>query len=284
MLRLAALRTLTPVDGRMELFGGQDAPLAVVDYAHTPDALAQTLAALRRWPQARQGRLWCVFGCGGDRDATKRPLMGGVAERLADDIILTSDNPRSEIRATSSRPSPTACRTVPRPAGRGSRRRHPLCHQARGPRPTWCCVAGKGHEATQEIQGKKRPFSDREHDAPDAGRPGGVGTNQTTMTNLQQAAGWMAGARVVGDASRTFTRVHTDSRTVELGDLLVALQGERFDAHDFLADVVARGAAAVLVSRETGLDVPAIVVPDTRIGLGELGAGWRRQFHCPRWP
>lgn len=105
--------------------------------------------------------------------------------------------------------------------------------------------------------------------------------NQTTMTNLQQAAGWMAGARVVGDASRTFTRVHTDSRTVAPGDLFVALQGERFDAHDFLADVVARGAAAVLVSRETGLDVPAIVVPDTRIGLGELGAGWRRQFTLP---
>ncbi|MNK83723.1 UDP-N-acetylmuramoyl-tripeptide--D-alanyl-D-alanine ligase [compost metagenome] len=105
--------------------------------------------------------------------------------------------------------------------------------------------------------------------------------NQTTMTNLQQAAGWMAGARVVGDASRTFTRVHTDSRTVEPGDLFVALQGERFDAHDFLADVIARGAAAVLVSRETGLDVPAIVVPDTRIGLGELGAGWRRQFTLP---
>ena len=105
--------------------------------------------------------------------------------------------------------------------------------------------------------------------------------NQTTMTNLQQAAGWMAGARVVGDASRTFTRVHTDSRTVAPGDLFVALQGERFDAHDFLADVVARGAAAVLVSRETGLDVPAIVVPDTRIGLGELGAGWRRRFTLP---
>jgi len=109
--------------------------------------------------------------------------------------------------------------------------------------------------------------------------------NQTTMTTLQQAAGWMSGARIAGDATRAaacrFTRVHTDSRTVAPGDLFVALKGERFDAHDFLADVVARGAAAVLVSRETGLDVPAIVVPDTRIGLGELGAGWRRQFTLP---
>jgi len=105
--------------------------------------------------------------------------------------------------------------------------------------------------------------------------------NQQPMTNLQQAAGWIAGASISGDASRSFSRVHTDSRTVEPGDLFVALKGERFDAHDFLADVVARGAAAVMVSREVGLDVPALVVPDTRIGLGELAAGWRRQFTPP---
>ena len=105
--------------------------------------------------------------------------------------------------------------------------------------------------------------------------------NQQPMTNLQQAAGWIAGASISGDASRSFSRVHTDSRTVEPGDLFVALKGERFDAHDFLADVVARGASAVMVSREVGLDVPALVVPDTRIGLGELAAGWRREFTPP---
>ena len=108
--------------------------------------------------------------------------------------------------------------------------------------------------------------------------------NGHQMTNLQQAAGWMAGARISGDATRTFSRVHTDSRTVQPGDLFVALKGERFDAHDFLADVVSRGAAAVLVSRDVDPalgDVPALVVPDTRIGLGELAAGWRRQFTPP---
>ncbi|MCA3185430.1 MULTISPECIES: UDP-N-acetylmuramoyl-tripeptide--D-alanyl-D-alanine ligase [unclassified Cupriavidus] len=105
--------------------------------------------------------------------------------------------------------------------------------------------------------------------------------NGHPMTNLQQAAGWMAGARISGDAARTFSRVHTDSRTVQPGDLFVALKGDRFDAHDFLADVVARGAAAVLVSRDIDLDVPALIVPDTRIGLGEIGAGWRRQFAPP---
>ncbi|CAG2152689.1 UDP-N-acetylmuramoyl-tripeptide--D-alanyl-D-alanine ligase [Cupriavidus numazuensis] len=105
--------------------------------------------------------------------------------------------------------------------------------------------------------------------------------SDSKMTNLQEAAGWIAGARVLGDGTQGFARVHTDSRTVEPGDLFVALKGERFDAHDFIADVVARGAVAVLVSREVDAGVPAIVAPDTRIALGELGAGWRRQFTLP---
>ncbi|CAG9178313.1 UDP-N-acetylmuramoyl-tripeptide--D-alanyl-D-alanine ligase [Cupriavidus pampae] len=101
------------------------------------------------------------------------------------------------------------------------------------------------------------------------------------MTTLQQAAAWIDGGRVLGDATQAFSRVHTDSRTVAPGDLFVALRGERFDAHDFLADVVARGAAAVLVSRDVDVGVPAIVAPDTRVALGDLAAGWRRTFTPP---
>lgn len=103
----------------------------------------------------------------------------------------------------------------------------------------------------------------------------------TMMTTLQQAAGWIDGAKVLGDGTRAFSRVHTDSRTVAPGDLFVALRGDRFDAHDFLADVVARGAAAVLVSRDVDVGVPAIVAPDTRLALGDLAAGWRRAFTPP---
>ena len=92
---LAALSTLTPPAGRMQRLGGGAHPLVVVDYAHTPDALAQVLAAMR--PVVRDGgRLVCVFGCGGDRDRGKRAPMGEVAGRLADRVIITSDNPRSE--------------------------------------------------------------------------------------------------------------------------------------------------------------------------------------------
>ncbi|AQV95692.1 UDP-N-acetylmuramoyl-L-alanyl-D-glutamate--2, 6-diaminopimelate ligase [Cupriavidus necator] len=163
---IAALRALTPVEGRMELFGaggGPDAPLAVVDYAHTPDALEQTLTALRPVAQARNGRLWCVFGCGGDRDPIKRPLMGAVAERLADEVILTSDNPRSEdpqeiLEAIA---DGMAERTRGRQIeDRAAAILYAVRHAAAA---DVVLVAGKGHEATQEIQGRKRPFSDREH-------------------------------------------------------------------------------------------------------------------------
>lgn len=90
---LEKLSRLKTVAGRMECFGGGSQPLVVVDYAHTPDALEQALTALR---EHVGGRLVCVFGCGGDRDRSKRPIMGAVAERLADQVIITDDNPRSE--------------------------------------------------------------------------------------------------------------------------------------------------------------------------------------------
>ena len=160
---------LNPVLGRMELIslGKQqktEGLLAVVDYAHTPDALEKTLQALRPIAEQRGGKLWCVFGCGGDRDAGKRPQMGAVAERNADHILITSDNPRSEdpqlimqmIRSGMKMDAPNIQMITDRAAAIMAAIRHA------GTRDI-VLVAGKGHESTQEINGKKFDFSDQEH-------------------------------------------------------------------------------------------------------------------------
>ena len=94
----AVVPGLTPVPGRVQRVHGRDLEV-VVDYAHTPDALDKVLSALRPLAAARGGRLVCVFGCGGNRDSTKRPLMGGIAARGADRVVVTSDNPRGESPA-----------------------------------------------------------------------------------------------------------------------------------------------------------------------------------------
>ena len=90
---LQAVNHLSPVPGRMQMLGGGDHPLIVVDYSHTPDALEKALVALR---SHCEGKLYCLFGCGGDRDKTKRPLMAKIAEQYADQVMLTDDNPRTE--------------------------------------------------------------------------------------------------------------------------------------------------------------------------------------------
>lgn len=154
---------LEPVPGRMDCLGGDHAPLAVVDYAHTPDALEKALHTLRKVAQQRGGQLWCVFGCGGDRDPAKRPLMGAVADQWADRVVLTSDNPRSEnLQAIISQilRGVAGQQAVQVQVDRAQAISHTLQH---ADVRDVVLIAGKGHEATQEVAGQKLPFSDREH-------------------------------------------------------------------------------------------------------------------------
>jgi UDP-N-acetylmuramoyl-L-alanyl-D-glutamate--2,6-diaminopimelate ligase len=154
----ALLATLPPVAGRMQAIGEE--PLVVIDYAHTPDALQNVLQALRPAAAARGGRLAVVFGAGGDRDATKRPLMGAIAARLADRVLVTSDNPRSEdpfaiieaIRrgAPDCEVEPDRARAIERMISESGKKDVVL-------------IAGKGHETYQEIAGRRLHFSDEEH-------------------------------------------------------------------------------------------------------------------------
>jgi UDP-N-acetylmuramoyl-L-alanyl-D-glutamate--2,6-diaminopimelate ligase len=158
-----ACGSLLPVPGRMERIVVKGQPLVAVDYAHTPDALDKALTALRPLAQERGGELWCVFGCGGDRDPTKRPLMAAVVEKNADHVVVTSDNPRGE------KPENIISQVL---LGLS----HAKCVQVQADRAKAIAetiasasvddvilIAGKGHEDYQEVAGVKHPFSDREH-------------------------------------------------------------------------------------------------------------------------
>jgi UDP-N-acetylmuramoyl-L-alanyl-D-glutamate--2,6-diaminopimelate ligase len=153
----AALAGCRAPAGRMEALGGGDLPLAVVDYAHTPDALQQALSALRAHTG---GRLWCVFGCGGERDTGKRAAMGAIAARLADHVLITDDNPRSEDPAAiaeailAGMPQPGSAEVIhDRAAAIASA-------LARAQPNDTVLIAGKGHEDMQQIDSTRLPFSD----------------------------------------------------------------------------------------------------------------------------
>ncbi len=155
----SVLGKLSPVGGRMSRLGGeQGLPLVVVDYAHTPDALQQALKTLRGHSQAR---LICVFGCGGDRDRSKRPLMGAIAERLADMVWLTDDNPRTE---SGDAIVAEICSGFQQMSSVHIQRNRRLAIKeaiAAANASDIVLIAGKGHETYQEQDGVKMPFDDR---------------------------------------------------------------------------------------------------------------------------
>jgi MurE/MurF fusion protein len=160
---VSLLPKIGSVPGRMQLLGGKDAPLAVVDYAHTPDALAKALQALAPLAEFRQGQICVVFGCGGDRDPTKRAPMGDAAAAGANRIIVTSDNPRSE--------SPQSIMDAIASAA-GFQRKRPTLIEDRAEaidlavrtasKQDVILIAGKGHENYQLIGGETRHFDDAE--------------------------------------------------------------------------------------------------------------------------
>ena len=163
---VAVVPQLSAVPGRMQRVPGPSAPPAtalptvIVDYAHTPDALDKVLHALQPLARSQGGALWCVFGCGGDRDPGKRPLMGAIANAAAEHVVITSDNPRSESSALI---LAQVLAGVARQDGvdviedRAEAIQHALTRAAAN---DLVLIAGKGHEDYQEVAGVRRPFSD----------------------------------------------------------------------------------------------------------------------------
>ncbi|ARP89580.1 UDP-N-acetylmuramoyl-L-alanyl-D-glutamate--2,6-diaminopimelate ligase [Bordetella genomosp. 9] len=253
------LSAATPVAGRMEIVAppalpagaAANGPMVVVDYSHTPDALERALIALRPVARARGGRLVCLFGCGGDRDAGKRPVMGAIAAQSADRVILSNDNPRSEDPDAILAQIQAGIPDGVTPVVERDRARAILHAVWSSAAEDVVLLAGKGHETYQEVAGVKYTFDDRV---------------------WAQLALLLPGVEAVS----------TDTRTIGPGQLFVALSGERFDGHDYLAQAAAQGAVAALVARRVeGASLPQLVVGETKAALGRIGAAWRARFSIP---
>lgn len=249
-----ALAVLRPVPGRLQVvtaIGGNSSskaqPMVVVDYAHTPDALQRALQSLRK--VADGGRLICVFGCGGERDAGKRPLMGAIAAQFADKVVVTTDNPRSEepmaiIDAIVAGMPNTPVIEVDRTYAI-------LDTIWAAAEKDVILIAGKGHETYQEISGVRRPFDDRQWAA--------------IALTLQQEVS-----------------ISTDTRTLKSGELFLALKGENFDGHSYLNVAQESGAKAAIVENiQPEAKIRQIELGDTRQALIKLATAWRRRFDLP---
>lgn len=294
------LDALRSVPGRLQRVGlpGADGPRAAsslpgvfVDYAHTPDALMRALQTIR--PVTR-GRLWVVFGCGGDRDRDKRPQMGELAARLADICVVTSDNPRSEPPQAIVDAILTGVDTVPGVV-RLDESQLPVAPSGVWVQPDRAAaiatalgaaraddvvlIAGKGHETYQEINGVRVNFDDTQHarQALELRAPHSLRVASWSLAKIAHA---MGGALRYADSSKLVetaaaqrmpTGVCTDTRKLRPGELFVALRGDNFDAHDLLG--AAGDALALVVERvqRAPSDRLLIVVDDTLQALTRLG-------------
>ncbi len=156
---LQGISKLTGASGRMQHYGGGNLPLVVVDYAHTPEALELVLEILSEFCE---GQLWCVFGCGGDRDRGKRPIMGQIAESMADCLVLTSDNPRTEKPAQIIEEILSGLSRPENAKVYEDRSRAIAASIESAQVNDVILIAGKGHENYQEMAGVRVAFSDSE--------------------------------------------------------------------------------------------------------------------------
>ncbi|MCD4829990.1 MAG: UDP-N-acetylmuramoyl-L-alanyl-D-glutamate--2,6-diaminopimelate ligase, partial [Candidatus Cloacimonetes bacterium] len=281
-----ALAELQNIDGRLEPVPNDRGFGVFVDYAHTPDALESVLSALAEIPHKR---LICVCGAGGDRDRGKRPEMTAAMLRHADLAILTTDNPRSEdprdiLRNMIECIDPKAnwwVRLDRREAIRAAVR---LAREG-----DIVLVAGKGHEAYQDIQGTRASFDDREElaaalELPVAPLPEALDT-ASTLPLAEPIDALMLellfGAEFAGDSDLAFSHLCLDSRTAKPGSLFFALEGDNFDAHDYLPAVLEDTTCAAIVSRGAEHE-RTLRVDDTLSALGVLAGRYAGLFAAHR--
>ncbi|MDD4357293.1 MAG: UDP-N-acetylmuramoyl-L-alanyl-D-glutamate--2,6-diaminopimelate ligase, partial [Smithellaceae bacterium] len=298
----AGINHMSPVPGRVERIDSTAGVHVFVDYAHKPDALKQVLQNL---DNLRQKRILTVFGCGGNRDRAKRPLMGETASSYSDLTIITSDNPRKEdpltiigeieaginrqktVQVSPDHPElPQGMNAYMVIPDRKSAITEAVILAEAG---DIVLIAGKGHEDYQIFGTKKIPFDDRivakqallsrEDDPSDATSP---------MFPVEEILAVTGGQLIAGNTEKTICGISTDSRKIEQGNLFLALQGENFDGHAFVQKAVDAGAIGVVVhdigriNPETvGRSACVVEVKDTLKALGDLAQAYRRRFSFP---
>ncbi|WBF65390.1 MAG: UDP-N-acetylmuramoyl-L-alanyl-D-glutamate--2,6-diaminopimelate ligase [Candidatus Kinetoplastibacterium crithidii] len=252
-----AIEKLKNIHGRMEIvepildFGRNNIVTVIVDYAHTPDALEKTLMSLKEESTLRQGKLICVFGCGGDRDPGKRKDMTKIALSVSDKVVITSDNPRTE--------DPKVIIAQMLEGNNYSDNVVVIIERSRAILyAIWnsdyrdiVLIAGKGHEKYQEGIYGKIFFDD---------------------------AQWAQLAMILPNVSG----ISIDSRSLEKGNLFFALKGPNFDGHDYLGSAYRKGACAAIVSHDlyNSLEkIPQILVNNTHDALVDISFSWRRRYN-----
>ncbi len=260
--------------GRLEpVAAPEGAGRVFVDFAHTDGALSSTLSSLRRILEPQQ-RLVTVFGCGGDRDATKRPRMGAAAVESSHAVVVTSDNPRTEdpqsIIADVLQGIPQErMKDVTVESDRATAIRQAI---SMADEHTVVVIAGKGHEQVQICGEARIPFDDRSiARAALSGCPL-LGRHLQSLTILDRSHG----------ALPPITGISIDSRTVEPGQLYVCIVGDTHDGHAFIREAISRGASAILLEQESHeVPIPWLRVKSTRHALGELATSHRKALDIP---
>jgi len=303
------------IPGRLERITGNNGRFVYVDYAHTPDALGNVLTSLKA---VSDKKIICVFGCGGDRDREKRPLMGEIAGRLCDLAIVTSDNPRTEdpekiieqilpgLRKTCNHEySPSRLETGFEKKGyviEPDRRNAINLGIAVSRKGDTVLIAGKGHE-TYQILGKKTiSFDDRKEaklalltetqrtKQHDAGNQKSEINNriQWTTADILKATG---GEFIFGDLNYGFSGISIDSRSISSDELYVAIKGEVHDGHSFTEDVIRQGISGLVIDKNKIKDLPhtkwkekeivCMAVNNTTKALGDLASFHRKRAKVP---
>jgi len=263
------------VRGRCEIIPTKRDFTLICDYAHSPDALENALKGIR--PNV-SGRLICLFGCGGDRDRTKRPLMAKAAAQYADYLIVTSDNPRNEDPDAIIDEIFTGLNDTKKPCDRVTDRQEAIFHAVRiAKKGDAVVLAGKGHEDYQILKGGVHIHFDEREVAAEA--LAALDTPPEYMTVGEIAHAISAKPYGIDDLSAVIpaSLIDSDSRTIQKGGLFFALRGDRFDGHDYVPNVTEKGVCACVTEREIE-GCPCLVTDNTRLALLRLAGYYRRKF------